>query len=75
MDTGSLPDLVQFECVVDGTPETPTVRVWASSTELDLTIVTSPTTSGVCNLLYTDSKLRGSDGSVVKIPQSVVFYP
>lgn len=75
MDTSVVPALGNFEIVVDGVPETPTGRAWQNPTTLQFTFVSVPAISGVWNQLQIDTNLRGSDMSLVKLPQSQTFHP
>lgn len=75
MDQTVLPDLTQFEVVLDGVPETPTSVVWTDADTLTVGFATTGATTGILNLLTAGSNLRGVNGATVKPPQSCQFLP
>jgi hypothetical protein len=75
MDVGFLPALASMQIIVDGIPETPTIRSWLDSTHFRLSFAGTPSVSGEFRLLVEDTGLRTTLGSVTKPPQRWVFFP
>lgn len=75
MDTSSTPLVTDFEFIIDGNPETPVSIFWADSTTLTFGTATSSYSTAVWRQIVQTPACRGTDGSVVKLPQSQDVWP
>lgn len=76
MDTSSLPDVNDWEVIVDGTPYSIDSFSWPTSTKLVCTINQNiPSTSGIIRLKQLDVDCKDQNGNIAYWPQEAQFYP
>lgn len=75
MDQTASPPTSSFSVVIDGTPETPASFVWTGPTTFQLALSGFAGVSMVVNLVSQHVDFHGTNGSIVKLPQSVIAFP
>jgi len=76
MDTGVLPGVGSFLCVVDGFPRAVTAPLWIDPTHLRLDLAgNAPTIFASCSLIAEDPNLRSTDLITAKPIQVANWYP